>query len=285
MGSKKLETSKKKSNFEFCDNLVTAFEASIEKPQTPCSNKLLTGVDLGTAYIVISVLDEEFNPVCGAFRYASVVKDGMVVDYMGAIKIVRELKKEIEDKLGRELVYAAAAIPPGTSANDNGAVKNVVESAGFEVTGVFDESTAANSVLKIQNGAVVDVGGGTTGISIFKDGQVVYTGDEPTGGTHFSLVLAGNYKISFDEAETIKKDKSRQAEIGIVLKPVIQKVASIIGAHTKEYNVSDLYLVGGTCCLDGMEDVIERELSIPTFKPVNPFFVTPIGIAMNCKAL
>jgi len=283
MGRKKLEKDNR-SDFEFCDNLVRGFEASMEKPQKPCSNKLLTGVDLGTAYIVISVLDEEFNPVCGAYRYANVVKDGMVVDYMGAVKIVRELKNEIEDKLGIELIYAAAAIPPGTSQNDNGAVKNVVESAGFEVTGVFDESTAANSVLKIQNGAVVDVGGGTTGISIFKDGQVVYTGDEPTGGTHFSLVLAGNYKISFDEAETMKKDQSRQAEISPILKPVVQKVASIIGAHIKKYKVSDIYLVGGTCCLAGMEDIIESELSIPTFKPVNPFFVTPLGIAMNCKA-
>lgn len=274
-----------KLDFEFCNKIVKDFEDSIEHPQKACSAKLLTGVDLGTAYIVISVLDEEFNPVCGAYRYASVVKDGLVVDYMGAVRIVKELKKEIEEKLGVELIYAAAAIPPGTSMNDNGAVKNVLESAGFEVTGVLDEPTAANSVLKIQNGAVVDVGGGTTGISIFKNGQVVYTGDEATGGTHFSLVLAGNYKISFDEAETLKKDQSRQKEIGLVLKPVVQKVASIIANHTKKFKVSNIYLVGGTCCLEGIETIIQDELSIPTFKPLNPFFVTPIGIAMNCKAV
>jgi Ethanolamine utilization protein EutJ (predicted chaperonin) len=34
-----------------------------------------------------------------------------------------------------------------------------------------------------------------------------------------------------------------------------------------------------------MEDIIADELSIATFKPVNPFFVTPIGIAMNCKVI
>jgi ethanolamine utilization protein EutJ len=273
------------SDFEFCNTLVRDFVESMEKPNKPCSKKLLTGVDLGTAYIVISVMDEEFHPICGAYRYANVVKDGLVVDYMGAVKIVKELKKEVEAKIGVELLYAAAAIPPGTSVNDNGAVKHVLESAGFEVTGVLDEPTAANSVLRIQNGAVVDVGGGTTGISIFENGQVVYTGDEATGGTHFSLVLAGNYKISYDEAESIKKDVGRHKEIGPILRPVVQKVASIIERHIENYNISDIYLVGGTCCLEGIEEIIESELSIPTFKPTNPFFVTPLGIAMNCKAV
>lgn len=273
------------SDFKFCNKLVLAFEASMDHPQKPCSKRLLTGVDLGTAYIVISVLDEEFHPVCGAYRYASVVRDGLVVDYMGAVKIVRELKKEIEDKLGMELIYAAAAIPPGTSLNDNGAVKHVLESAGFIVTNILDEPTAANAVLRIQNGAVVDVGGGTTGISIFKNGEVIYTADEATGGTHFTLVLAGNYKISFDEAESIKKDRGRHQEIAPILRPVVQKVASIIERHIEDYDVSNIYLVGGSSCLTGMEDIIAEELSIATFKPVNPFFVTPLGIAMNCKVI
>jgi ethanolamine utilization protein EutJ len=274
-----------KSDLNYCNRLIDQFEASINKAQKPVSGKLLTGVDLGTAYIVISVLDEEYNPVCGAVRYASVVKDGLVVDYAGAVRIVRELKKEIEDNLGVELLYASAAIPPGTSVNDNGAVKHVLESAGFEVTNILDEPTAANAVLKIQNGAVVDVGGGTTGISIFKDGNVIYSADEATGGTHFSLVLAGNYKISFDEAEALKKDSKRHHEVLQVLRPVVQKVASIIRRHIADYNVSEIYLVGGTCCLEGMETIIESELTVPTFKPMNPFFVTPLGIAMNCKVL
>ncbi|MDZ5001515.1 ethanolamine utilization protein EutJ, partial [Clostridium perfringens] len=128
-----------------------------------------------------------------AYRYADVVREGMVVDYIGAGKIVRELKEDLEEKLVAELLYAAAAIPPGTDALDSGAIKNVVQAAGFELTSILDEPTAANKVLKIENGAVVDIGGGTTGISILKDGEVVYVVDEPTGGTHFSLVISGAY--------------------------------------------------------------------------------------------
>ena len=112
------------------------------------------------------VLDEHLRPVAGTFRYADVVRDGMVVDYIGAIRLVREMKEELEEKLGSQLIYAAAAIPPGTDALDSGAIKNGVQGAGFEITALPDEPTAANAVLNIRNGAVVDIGGGTTGISV-----------------------------------------------------------------------------------------------------------------------
>ena len=138
-------------------------------------------MDLGTACVVVSVLDEDLRPVAGSYRYADVVRDGMVVDYIGAIRIVREMKEELEKKLGTELVYAAAAIPPGTDALDSGAIKNVVQGAGFEITALPDEPTAANAVLNIRNGAVVDIGGGTTGISVLKDGKVVYVAADDGG--------------------------------------------------------------------------------------------------------
>ena len=146
-----------KNIFEYCDELVDQFEKVIEKPILEKSKIYYTGVDLGTACVVLAVLDENKRPVAGAYRYADVVKDGMVVDYIGAIRIVRELKNEIEEKLGEELLYAAAAIPPGTESIDGGAIKNVVQAAGFELTNLLDEPTAANEVLKIQNGAVVDL--------------------------------------------------------------------------------------------------------------------------------
>ena len=268
--------------FEACDRLVREFEVVIERPVKEPSAVYYTGVDLGTACVVLAVLEEHFRPVAGAFRYADVVRDGMVVDYIGAIRIVRELKEELEEKLGAELIYAAAAIPPGTDGLDSGAIKNVVQGAGFEITALPDEPTAANAVLNIKNGAVVDIGGGTTGISILKDGKVVYVADEPTGGTHFSLVISGAYKMDFSEAERYKRDEANHAELLPVLKPVIEKVASIINRHVAGRDVDGIYLVGGTCCLNGIEDIIQKKTGIPTYKPQNPMFVTPLGIARTC---
>jgi len=204
------------------------------------------------------------------------------VDYIGAIRIVRELKQELEQKLGAELTYAAAALPPGMFTLDSGAIKHVVQGAGFEITSLLDEPTAANAVLKISDGAIVDIGGGTTGIAILKDGNVSYVADEATGGTHFSLVIAGAYKLSFDEADQYKRDFKNHRELLPVLRPVIEKVSSIINRHIREYQVKEIYLVGGTCCLDGIEAIIAQQTGLPTYKPQNPMFVTPLGIALNC---
>ena len=265
-----------------CDQLVAEFEAVIKEPKKSAAEIYYTGVDLGTACIVLAVMDENFQPVAGAYRYADVVRDGMVVDYIGAISIVKELKAELEEKLDTELIYAAAAIPPGTDALDGGAIKNVVQGAGFELTNVLDEPTAANQVLSIQNGAVVDIGGGTTGISIIKDGEVVKVTDDATGGTHLTLVTAGAYCFSFSEAELYKRDQNNHSELIGVLKPVVEKIATIITAQIEGFEIDGLYLVGGTACLTGIETIIEAKTGIKTHKPLNPMFVTPLGIALSC---
>ncbi|NHC41902.1 ethanolamine utilization protein EutJ [Bacillus sp. MM2020_1] len=274
--------SKERLTFEFCDRLVEDFEKVIDHPIVGKSSVYYTGVDLGTACVVLAVLDENYRPAAGAYRYADVVRDGMVVDYIGAVNIVREMKRELEEKLGTELTFAAAAIPPGTETIDSGAVKNVVQAAGFEITNLLDEPTAANEVLKMQNGAVVDIGGGTTGISILKDGKVDYVEDEPTGGTHFSLVIAGAYKLPFADADLYKRNPKNHKELLPVLKPVIEKISSIITRHVSGYDVREISLVGGTACLAGIEEIIEKKTGIYTHKPKNPLFVTPLGIALSC---
>ena len=274
--------SEKNITFEYCDQMVQKFEEVVEKPILNNSSVYYTGVDLGTACVVLAVLDENYEPVAGAYRYADVVRDGMVVDYIGAVKLVRELKQEIEEKLNTELLYAASAIPPGTDSLDGGAIKNVVQAAGFELTNLLDEPTAANALLKIENGAVVDVGGGTTGISVLKDGKVVYVVDEPTGVTHFSLVISGAYGMPFKEADKFKRDNKNHKEILPVLKPVVEKVASIINYNIKNYDVKEISLVGGTCCLIGIEEIIAKQTGVYTHKPKNPMFVTPLGIALSC---
>ncbi len=270
-------------DYTYCDEFVDKFEKVIKNPIKSKSKVYYTGVDLGTACVVIAVLDENFEPVAGAYKYADVVKDGMVVDYVGAVRIVKQLKEEIEEKLGTELIYAASAIPPGTDELDSGAIKNVVQGAGFELSNILDEPTAANELLKMKNGVVVDIGGGTTGISILKDGKVVYVTDEPTGGTHFSLVVAGAYSKTFEEAELFKRDPKNHKELISVLTPVIEKVSGIINKNIKNYEVDEISIVGGTCCLAGIEGIIEKNTKIKTRKPKNPMFVTPLGIALSCK--
>ena len=270
-------------DFAAVNRQIDELERRIDAPAEISPNEqLFVGVDLGTAYIVVVVVNAEHEPVACALEFAQVVRDGLVVDYTGTTRIVRKLVQELEQRLGRELELAAIAVPPGTGERECATHRHVVEGAGLTVTAILDEPTAANAVLGVENGVIVDIGGGTTGLSVLENGKVVYVADEPTGGTHLSLVLAGNYGISFEEAEAIKKDPSRQEEILPVVKPVLEKMASIIRRHIEGRDVSAIYLVGGTCCLKDMEKVIAKETGKPVCKPSNPFLVTPLGIALNC---
>lgn len=266
---------------------VNAYMARVEESEKktfkPVSQKLKVGVDLGTAYIVLVVLDEENNPIACEKQAASVLKDGVVIDYSGALRIVKELKARLEERLGTELLNCAIAMPAGTESSAR-THQYVAEGAGLEVTAILDEPSAANAIYQIDDGVVVDIGGGTTGLAILQNGKVVQIEDEPTGGTHLSLVLSGNYHIPFAEAEAIKQDYARHREILPIVKPVIEKMATIVRRYVSKDSVDTIYLCGGTCCLTGIETIFEKETGIHTVKPTNPFLVTPAGIAMNCKA-
>ncbi|MFH2103714.1 MAG: ethanolamine utilization protein EutJ [Chloroflexota bacterium] len=248
---------------------------------------LHVGVDLGTAYLVLVVLDDKKQPVAGEYQFAQVVRDGLVVDFVGAVDLLTAMKLRVERRLGRELTHASSGYPPGVAQADVRATANVVEAAGFRCTGLVAEPTAANALLGFQDGAIVDVGGGTTGIAIMRGGEVVYTADEPTGGTHFSLVIAGAHDIPFEAAETMKTDPAEQARLFPVIRPVMEKVASIVARHVaiyKEqsgYQVEHLVLVGGTSRFPGMAEVVAEYTGLPTHIPERPLFVTPLGIAMH----
>ncbi|HMB21690.1 MAG TPA: ethanolamine utilization protein EutJ, partial [Anaerolineales bacterium] len=204
-----------------------------------------------------------------------------VVDFIGAVDLLRKMKSQVEERLGFELKSASTGYPPGVPQAEVRATANVLHGAGLDCTGLIDEPTAANNVLQIQDGAIVDVGGGTTGIAVLKAGKVVYTADEPTGGTHFSLVIAGSTGSTFEEAEALKKDPKEQTRLFPVIRPVMEKVGTIVRRHIDGHKVERIYLVGGTCAYPGMDEVIQEITGIETLLPGNPLFITPLGIAMN----
>lgn len=239
------------------------------------------GVDLGTACVVLVALDADDRPLACELEPCQVARDGLVVDYHGAIDVVRRLSDRLRERLGVDLDRAAIAVPPGTAPGDAATHRHVVEAAGLEVLAVFDEPTAANRVLGLADGAVVDLGGGTTGVSVFQGGRVVHTGDEPTGGTHMSLVLMGRLGMDYAQTEAFKQDPANADQVRQLVRPVAEKMATIVGRHLAGRAVDQLWLVGGAASVLGIEDVFADRLGVPTRKPAHPGMVTPLGIAMG----
>ena len=81
----------------------------------------------------------------------------------------------------------------------------------------------------------------------------------------------------------IKTDRLKNREILPVVRPVIEKIASIVDSCLQQFDyLTDVCLVGGTCELEGFAEVVQKVISIKTFGPEFPQFTTPMGIALSC---
>lgn len=275
-------------NLEKANNDLVSLAKVVNGPQATRKvskdEELKIGVDLGTSSIVITILDKANKPLYGAYEYANAVQDGIVVNYLESVNILKRLKNKAEKVLGRELTTACGAIPPGTGKGSAKIVSNVIEAADMECIEVVDEPTAAGLFLNIKEGTVVDIGGGTTGLSIFSHGKLVKSIDEPTGGTHMTLVLAGYHHMPYEKAELMKRDKQRESEVFPVVRPVIEKMATIaLNAFDGEI-VVPVYVVGGSTNFTEFEKAFSKVLKVNVVKPKYPQFVTPLGIAMYDNA-
>lgn len=78
---------------ERINEYIAQVERSEKETLEPCPGKLKVGLDLGTAYIVLVVLDAEDRPIACEKRAASVLRDGVVVDYVGACALCVSSKR------------------------------------------------------------------------------------------------------------------------------------------------------------------------------------------------
>lgn len=91
---------------------IRAFEASLRlNGISPAPQDLFAGIDLGTAYIVTAVVDQQGAPVAGVITHSrSSIRDGLVLDYVGAIKILQQQLEKLR-LAGLTIGLAAAAFP------------------------------------------------------------------------------------------------------------------------------------------------------------------------------
>jgi ethanolamine utilization protein EutJ len=273
-------------NLDAINKKIELFKTSLSLQSLPDPGEpLWAGVDLGTANIVTAVVNKKGTPVAGILtRSNSTVRDGLVFDYMGTMTILRNQVKTLTEK-GIRIQNASAAYPPGTIGRNRDSFGHILNGAGLDVSELIDEPSAAALALGIEDGCVVDIGGGTTGISILEGGSVVYTGDEPTGGHHLDLVIAGNLGIEIDAAEKMKNDSKHQDTLYPVVMPVFEKMASIVRDHIKNHHPKVIYLVGGTSSFPGADAIMSRETGLPVILPCHPLLVAPLGTALNAANL
>lgn len=174
-----------------------------------------------------------------------------------------------------------------------------VEHTGVKVENVTLQPIASSeSVLsaeeKEMGTLLVDIGGGTTDLALWKDGALVHTQVIPVGGNHFTNDLAVALKIPHAEAERIKinhgsvlpEQVNQSAHITVQgisgTKPrevQLNTVANVLGARAeelfdliknviKEKNLGEdisggVVLTGGGAMIKGMPEIGEYLLERP----------------------
>ncbi len=87
--------------------------------------------------------------------------------------------------------------------------------------------------------ALIDVGAGVTDISVFKDGNIIYSSMIAVGGWHITNDLSVGLKISFEEAENIKKKYGTLEKLPLEkLEPI--KIASLAGKNKSTTDVNEI---------------------------------------------
>lgn len=251
----------------------------LQRPRAGWNGNLRFGVDLGTATIVLCAVDADGEPVYWDFLPEKAVRDGVVVEFQRAAEAVAKLKRGAEAALERTVDSAAAAHPPGVPASDCQACRYVVEQAGIECRALIDEVSAAQALLNIDDGVIVDVGGGSTGVGRLRAGRLVSLSDRPGGGHHLDLILAGALRVSIEDAE--RRKRLEGAQYLNILRPGIERVAASIRQQCGETGPHAVHLAGGALMLPGAAQVMERYLGWPAVAYPHANLITPFGIARS----
>lgn len=201
-----------------------------------------------------------------------------------------------------------------------------VELAGLEVANLTLEPIAAMEVAipqmyRMLNIALIDVGAGTSDISITKDGSIVAYGMLPIAGDCMTEDIARHCLVDFATAEEIKRNISTQEEVeykdimglpqtiarGQVLEVVsehlqsmAEQAADLIMELNGDKPVSAVFVVGGGGKIAGYTDLVAKRLGIakercalrgeevmqkidflPEHVVKDSMLVTPIGICLN----
>ena len=163
-----------------------------------------------------------------------------------------------------------------------------VELAGLHVANLTLEPIAAIQVaipekFRMLNMALVDVGAGTSDISITKDGTITAYGMIPVAGDSLTDILVQHCLVEFDTAERIKREAGVKETVeyedimGLPQTISAEEVAALLEEHVngmakqvadciRELNgekaVSAVFVVGGGGMIPGYTEALAKELGI-----------------------
>ena len=185
-------------------------------------------IDVGSnsVRLLISENGKSLKKFINTTRLAEGKKDGLLCE-QSSLRTLNAVSRFIdlahENAADKIYVFATAAVRGAKNGGDF--VKAVKEKCGYDldvVSGETEAALGACGALQGKDGAVLDIGGGSTEIAVYKNGKCVYGKSIPIG----AVVLTQKFGQNAEKILSYAREKVR--EFGDVPK-------------------ADFYCIGGTC--------------------------------------
>ncbi|MBY0574034.1 MAG: pilus assembly protein PilM [Undibacterium sp.] len=126
--------------------------------------------------------------------------------------------------------------------------------------------------------ALFQIGSKVTYISILLNGEVVYERDQQFGGNQLTQDIVRNYGMSFEDAETKKRQSDLPDSYGMeLLEPFLENAAlevtraiQFFFTSTPYTRIDQIFLAGGCALLPGLVDIVAERTKLST-TVISPF--------------
>lgn len=294
------------------DSTVESITKAIEEAE------LMAGVEISTVYTgiagghiksfnstgIVAVKDKEIqqndvNRVIDAAKAVAIPMDREVIHIIPQ-EFTIDGQEGIRDPIGMSGVRLEAKVHIVTGAVSS--AQNIVKcanKAGLNVSEICLEPIASSEAVLSQDEKdlgvlLIDIGGGTSDIAIFKDGAIVHTMVLAIGGNHITNDIAVGLRTPQNEAERIKirygcalgalvkgdetievpgvggrKSRILQRKLlSDIIEPRVEEIFSLIQREVMKSGYQDLLsggvvITGGTTIMEGMPELAEFIFEMP----------------------
>lgn len=303
------------------DSTVDSIAKAVEEAE------LMAGVEISTVYTgiagghiksfnstgIVAIKDKEIQQgdvqrVIDAAKAVAIPLDREVIHIIPQEYVIDD-QDGIRDPIGMNGVRLEAKVHIVTGAVSS--AQNIIKcanKAGLNVSEICLEPIASAEAVLSQDekdlGVVlVDIGGGTSDIAIFKEGAIVYTGVLAIGGHHITNDISVGLRTPIAEAEKIKIDygcalaslvssddtievpgvggrKPRilsRRLLAEIIEPRVEEIFQLIHSEIQKSGFADVLsggvvITGGTTLLEGMPELAEFIFEMPVKRGI------PMGI-------
>lgn len=311
------------------DSTVESICKAIEEAE------LMAGVEISTVYTgiagghiksfnstgIVAVKDKEINEgdvqrVIDAAKAVAIPLDREVIHIIPQEYMING-QDGIRDPIGMSGIRLEAKVHIVTGAVSS--AQNIIKcanKAGLNVAEICLEPIASSEAVLTQDekdlGVVlVDIGGGTSDIAIFKDGAIVYTGVLAIGGNHITNDISVGLRTPQNEAERIKiqygcamaslvKPDETIEVAGVggrkprivsrrllaeIIEPRVEETFSLIQREIMKSGYQDVLssgvvITGGATLLEGMPELAEFIFELPVKRGL-PFGIGGLRDVVN----